>query len=178
MHMQFKLRGHVRRAVMLSLLLGSSLAGGADTVATHALVTQTTALKQQPSIQAEDVMQLQAQQQVSIQSRQGGWYQVGTTSGVNAQGWLPLFFVRLTVLSAVGSTLRATTPVQVFKSSQQVTTTTGVRGLDRGDIESSTGDFAALAVMQTFRVSGTAAAAFAQTAPLQGNPDIVLEQQP
>lgn len=178
MPMKSKQRGYVRWAILPSLLLGSSLGGDAQAVATNAVVTQTTELKQQPSAQAVNVMQLQAQQQVSIQSRQGGWYQVETTVGANAQGWIPLFFVRFAAQPPTGSALKLTTPVQVFKSTQQVTSTTGVRGLNRGDIESSTGDFAAFAVMQTYQVAALATAEFAQMAPLQANPDIVLEKQP
>jgi len=146
---------------------------------TSAQVTQTTPLKQQPMMQADNITSLQAQQSITINARQGGWYQVQTSDETKLQGWLPLFFVRFTQ-----PTKTAVTPLNlprsnsVFKSSQQVTSTTGVRGLNRGDIESSTGDFAALVTMQKFELSASDLGNFGQSVALQANPDIKLEHKP
>lgn len=146
---------------------------------TSAQVTQQTPLKQQPEMQADNITTLNAQQSIAISSRQGGWYQVETSDETKLQGWLPLFFVRFTQTATTAVTpLNLPSSNSVFKSSQQVTSTTGVRGLNRGDIESSTGDFAALVTMQKFGLADGDLGNFAEVVALQANPDIALENKP
>lgn len=146
---------------------------------TSAQVTQTTPLKQQPMMQADNITSLQAQQSITINTRQGGWYQVETLDETKLQGWLPLFFVRFSQSAkTTDKPLDLPSSDSVFKSSQQVTSTTGVRGLNRGDIESSTGNFVALVTMQKFELSPSDLGNFAPSVTLQANPDITLENKP
>lgn len=159
------------------LLAGSVISTNAAT--SSGQVTQATDLRAQPTMQADAVAPIQAHQQVDITTRQGGWYQVETLDSTKQQGWLPLFFVRFTHQKPnADPSLVAPTADSVFKNQQQVTTTTGVRGLNRGDIEASTGDFLALANVQKLKVKADAVQEFVSVAEITANPDITVEQQP
>lgn len=175
--LQRRFRQTILQRCSIVLLAGTVISANAAT--SSGQVTQATDLKIQPTMQAAAVAALKAQQQVDISTRQGGWYQVKTVDSASQQGWLPLFFVRFTHQKPnADPSLAAPTADRVFKNQQQVTTTTGVRGLNRGDIEASTGDFLALANVQKLKVKADAVQEFVSVAEITANPDIAVEQQP
>lgn len=165
-----------KAAVFCLLLYCCSFA--AIATSSQGQVTQDTTLKNQPSMQAQVSGTVTAKQEIEVFKRQGGWYQINTTAESPQQGWLPLFFVRFTKQAYQPDNLRAPSLGDVFKTEQQVTSATGVRGLNRGQIEASTGDFNALAVAQQWSLNAAQVQPFVTEMPLMTNADIQVEVKP
>jgi uncharacterized protein YgiM (DUF1202 family) len=111
---------------------------------------------------------------LTIISRQGGWYHVRLASGQD--GWLPMTSLRL---NPAGGASGSSTPQQssssgffsLFESGRSgasgTTATTGVRGLNTGDIANAQPNPAAVAELDQWTMKPADATAFAQQLPLK-----------
>lgn len=144
-----KKQGTWGRAAVFGLLL--ALPGvwpGVACAAEKALVLRAGDLLDKPFIDAGKNGQVAPNQPVSILQRQGAWAQVDAGG---RSGWVRLLNLRLEA-GGVGAT-----PVQAVllrTGSSGRTVTTGVKGLDDGDIEKASIDPAQLAQLATLAVTG------------------------
>ncbi|MGD8828384.1 MAG: SH3 domain-containing protein, partial [Gammaproteobacteria bacterium] len=132
--------------ITLAMLLATGVAGASE----RATVTRPAELQDAPYADASRTASVAGNQSVQILLRQGGWYKVRTDAG--AEGWLRMFSVRLG-----SSPTRTETASRDDDSggwfsffrrsrtgSRQSTATTGIRGLDSGDIKTAQPDPAAV----------------------------------
>ena len=108
---------------------------------------------------------------VTVIERQGGWYHVRLDSGQD--GWLPMTSIRYNG----GSTAQASTDwSSLFQSGRSgaggATATTGVRGLNTGDIANATPNPAAVRELDKWQAKPGAAKDFAAGLPLKADPKI------
>jgi uncharacterized protein YgiM (DUF1202 family) len=110
---------------------------------------------------------------VSIIERQGGWYHVRLASGQD--GWLPMTSIRFNSGSAA-TTQTSTDWSSLFQSGRAgasgTTATTGVRGLNTGDIANAKPDEKAVAELDDWKAKPNQAKNFAAALPLTANPKI------
>lgn len=147
----------------------------AAVASTSAIIKQPTPLLDQPSQNATELVLLPAEQSVSVLERQGGWYQVSATQ--QATGWLRLFNLQF----VKGQYQPDNLPLRdlsglVRGSHQQVTSSTGVRGLDKVAITSAKPDFEQLVVLRSFQQPATQAQAFATQANLKADTTIKVQE--
>ncbi len=129
------------------LLVLPGMALGAE----KALVLRTGDLLEKPFIDAGKAGQVAPNQPVTILQGQGAWANVDVGGHT---GWVRLLNLRLAT-GAAGTTPTATAMLRTGSSGQTVTT--GVKGLDEGDIEKASVDPAQLARLSTLAVSGSEA---------------------
>jgi uncharacterized protein YgiM (DUF1202 family) len=134
-----------------------------------AITVEDTALRAAAGNAAASVQELPADTRLRILKRQGGWYQVQTTSG--QQGWLALLSVRLDKTAGaksgnIADLLQGSTAVQPASS-----VATGVRGVTDDKLEAAAGAGSAqLQALDRYRVTASRAQAFAQSAGLRSQP--------
>lgn len=126
--------------------------------------TIATDLKSAPDASASTISALPAGQAVEIGTRQGAWYQVKTSQG---EGWVRMLNVRLQAgavrsgestlsgLAALGQATRSNTTVA-----------TGVRGLNRADLQNAQEDPVEVAKLDQYQVSADEARRFGQAGGL------------
>lgn len=148
---------------LLSLLL-LPFSAAAET----ATIVKETVLRLDPSHQADPLATLSAGANVSIEARQGGWYQV-VVEGQSAPGWLPLLSVRKGIgeeRKEKSSGLRSL--LSTYRTgSSGVTVATGVRGLDDVDLQNSKPNMDELRKIDAFVVTPAAARQFAEQQGLE-----------
>jgi uncharacterized protein YgiM (DUF1202 family) len=109
---------------------------------------------------------------VSIIERQGGWYHVRLASGQD--GWLPMTSIRYN--SGATGTAQSTDWSSLFQSGRSgaagSTATTGVRGLNTGDIANAKPDEKAVAELDKWKAKPNQAKDFAAALPLTADPKI------
>jgi len=110
---------------------------------------------------------------VTVVERQGGWYHVRTAAGQD--GWLPMTSIRYDS-SSNGAAAPGTDWVSLFNSGRSGsgggTASTGVRGLNTGDIANAKPDPAAVAALDKWAAKPADAKDFAKDVPLKANPKI------
>ena len=110
---------------------------------------------------------------VTVIERQGGWYHVRTTAGQD--GWLPMTSLRYDSTSS-GAAAPGTDWASLFNSGRSGagggTSSTGVRGLNTGDIANAKPDPAAVALLENWAAKPAEAKAFAADVPLTAKPKI------
>jgi len=110
---------------------------------------------------------------VTVIRRQGGWYHVRLASG--QEGWLPMTSIRYNS-SGKGSVVPGTDWSSLFQSgrsgSSGATATTGVRGLNTGDIANATPDPQAVVDLDQWQSKPGQAKDFAAALPLTAAPQI------
>ena len=161
----------MQRFVVIGALLLSTLAV-ADTAA---IVKQATPLLDTPSVDANSLGQLEGEEQVMVLGRQGGWYQVKPL--MQEAGWLRLFHLQFVQERYQPDNL----PIRelsglIWGRHQQVTSSTGVRGLDKVAIVNAQPDYEQLAQLQQYQQSAREAQTFAKQALLKTNPQIPLKE--
>jgi len=143
-----------------------------------ATVKQDSPLFAEPTPSAATLLSLKAKEPLHVLTRQGGWYQVTPTE--KTTGWLRLFSVQF----VKGRYQPDNIPLEeltglVQGSHQQVTSSTGVRGLDKVTITNATPNFDNLLLLQAYQQPATQAQAFAQSGQLQADTSIsLLEVKP
>lgn len=162
--------------MLLSMTTGANPASQ-PAANTKATTRQQTSLLAQPLPDAVVVTELPKAAELQILSREGGWYQVAPTA--QTQGWVRLFALQLSksLFRPDNQPLTDLTGL-VLPGHNQVTSSTGVRGLDKVAIETAKADFNALIRMQAFQQTPVAAQAFAVEGALTPEPAIVQEVQP
>ena len=142
------------------LLLSTALFAYADPGQT----TVATDLKSSPDANASTVSQLPAGQAVQIETRQGAWYQVKTSQG---EGWVRMLNVRLQSGTASSGESTLSGLAALGKATRSSTTVaTGVRGLNRKDLQAAQEDPAEVAKLDQYRVSADEARQFGQAGGL------------
>lgn len=132
---------------------------------TKARVIHNTEVKAKPEFQADALGTLDAETEVAVQDRAGGWYQIQATP---LGGWVPLLSVRFEAsayrpgkmgVSALWSS--------VTTGHSDVTVTTGVRGLGEEEIRQASVNLEALSEIQKGAVTPEVAKMFARQASLE-----------
>ena len=110
---------------------------------------------------------------ITVIERQGGWYHVRTTAGQD--GWLPMTSIRYDSTSN-GAAAPGTDWASLFNSGRSGagggTASTGVRGLNTGDIANAKPDPSAVAGLERWTAKPAEAKDFANDIPLKANPKI------
>lgn len=125
--------------------IGGAILSFADTPAT---ITQATDLLKKPNAKSNIVTRLEMSQQVSVTTREGGWYQVMTEDKV---GWVRMFFLRFTPQSnnvsrsGIGAILSS-----ARKPHSEVALTTGVRGISEKLLKNAKPNFDSVTAMAKF----------------------------
>ena len=141
----------------------------------QATARQPTPLRQQPSPDAVILTELNKAEPLQVLTRQGGWYQVAPST--KPEGWVRLFALQFTkTIYRPDNQLQSDINGLVTPGHNQVTSSTGVRGLDKVSIENAHPDFAALVLVQSFAQSKPVAQAFASEASLQVDPALRLSE--
>ena len=111
---------------------------------------------------------------VTVIERQGGWYHVRTADGQD--GWLPMTSIRYNSSGSGSAAAPGTDWAGLFNSGRSgaggSTATTGVRGLNTGDISNATPDIQAVEGLDKYQAKPDEAKAFAAQVPLQANDKI------
>uniref|UniRef100_A0A486XU54 SH3b domain-containing protein n=1 Tax=Rheinheimera sp. BAL341 TaxID=1708203 RepID=A0A486XU54_9GAMM len=158
--------------LMFSLLM-FSLAATANPSAT---VKQTTPLLEHPEPNATKLAQLSAEQTVTVLDRSGGWYKVNVPQ--HDIGWLRLFNLQFSKSRyQPDNTPLRQLPGVLRSSHNQVTSSTGVRGLDKVSLTTAKPDFEQLKALQNLQLTTAEAQLFANQAKLKANPAIALQEQ-
>lgn len=141
-----------------------------------ATVKQPSPLLAQPSTDAAELARLAAEQPVSVLDRQGGWYQVAVPE--QATGWLRLFQLQFVKGRYQPDNLPLSDLTGLIRGShQQVTSSTGVRGLDKVAISNAKADFAQLEQLQRLQQTNDKAQAFANAASLKADLAIKVQER-
>ncbi|HSN17774.1 MAG TPA: SH3 domain-containing protein [Gammaproteobacteria bacterium] len=111
---------------------------------------------------------------VTVIERQGGWYHVKTAAGQD--GWLPMTAIRYNSTTSGTAAAPGTDWASLFSSGREgsggSTATTGVRGLNTGDIANAKPDIQAVQSLDKYQAKPEQAKAFAAKVPLKANPKI------
>jgi hypothetical protein len=119
-------------------------------------------LRARNAADAPEVASLAAGSKVKILSRDGAWYQVNADG---KSGWVRMMSVRRS--AAASSDVAGLAGIASGRTGTgKVVTTTGVRGLDSGDLTAATFDEARIAKAESLRVTRADAEAFARQAGL------------
>jgi uncharacterized protein YgiM (DUF1202 family) len=131
-----------------------------------AITVEATALRASASNGAASLQALPADTRLRILKRQGGWYQVQTSSG--EQGWLALLAVRFDKAAGaksgdIAGLLQGSTAVQPASS-----VATGVRGVTDDKLEAgASAGSTPLQTLERYAVTPSRARAFAQSGGLR-----------
>ena len=126
-------------------------------------------LKQEPFIDAQTVSKLEANAELDVLKRQGGWMQVKTTEGL--EGWLKMTSIRLGAAteskgeSGLGSLAKLALTGR--SGNTGVTATTGVRGLSPEELRNATPNPEAVRQLDQYTANKNKAQSFAKTGQLQ-----------
>ena len=111
---------------------------------------------------------------VTVIERQGGWYHVRTAAGQD--GWLPMTSIRYNSSGSGAAAAPGTDWAGLFNSGRSgsggSTATTGVRGLNTGDIANAKPDIKAVQSLDHWQAKPGQAKDFAAAVPLKANDKI------
>ena len=148
--------------IPLLFVAGASLADPGKTLL-------ATELKQEPFIDAATVSKLEANAELDVSKRQGGWMQVKTAQG--QEGWLKMTSIRLGNAAAAkgdsGLGSLAKMALTGRSGNTGVTATTGVRGLSPEELKNATPNPAAVKQLDQYSGNRDKMQAFASAGKLQ-----------
>lgn len=125
-------------------------------------------LKQEPFIDAATVSKLEANTEIDVLKRQGGWMQVKSSAG---EGWLKMTAVRLGNATAAkgesGLGSLAKMALTGRSGNTGVTATTGVRGLSPEELKNATPNPQAVRQLDQYADNKTRTQSFASAGKLQ-----------
>lgn len=146
----------------------------APLLANSATAKHDVPLLAHPNPEAATIVSLKAPEPLTVLQRQGGWYQV--TPAEKTTGWLRLFSVQFVKGRYQPDNIKLHELTGLVQSNyQQVTSSTGVRGLDKTDIVNAKPNFSHLQLLHGYQQSAAQAQAFANSAQLQ--PDLSVNLQ-
>lgn len=129
-------------------------------------------LKQEPFTDATTLAKLEANSDLDVLKRQGGWMQVRTAQGV--EGWLKMTSIRLGAASTVkgdsGLGSLAKMALTGRSGNSGVTATTGVRGLSPEELKNATPNPEAVKQLDQYTSNKDKARSFASAGKLQAQP--------
>ena len=136
----------------------------------QAQTVQDSELRAEPSHNANSLGRIGKQASVVVQARQGGWYQVRTSTG--QEGWLPLLSLRFVKQTqGSGSSNLGNLLSLGSKAAPASGVATGVRGISDEQLKSAAGSLPAnLYDLENFAAQPAEARAFAQQGGLQSQP--------
>jgi uncharacterized protein YgiM (DUF1202 family) len=152
--------------IFFIVLFSSSLQAGQP-----ATVVLDTQLYKEPFLDSESLSNISANTSVDILRRKGGWYLILVTPELT--GWVRMTSLRKQAStsdkkqksSSLGSTLESV--ISGRSGTSDVTTTTGVKGLDEEDLQSSQPDEEAVEKMKSLQSNKQDATSYAEELPLQ-----------
>jgi hypothetical protein len=161
----------MKRALLIAvtlLVLGTVQADSG----TSAMTVAAAKLNDGPYSDANTLSTVPVNTGLTILARQGGWYHVRLGSG--QMGWVPMTNLRLNAAGGGGSNAPASAGgssfFSLFESGRSgaggTTATTGVRGLNTGDIANAQPDPAAVALLDQWIQKPDAAKSYAAALPL------------
>ncbi|HEX6549321.1 MAG TPA: SH3 domain-containing protein [Gammaproteobacteria bacterium] len=131
----------MKRGLMLTGLLILVLGGVHAAATSNAQTVANVNLNDGPYSDAHTVAAVPPNTGVTILERRGGWYRVRLASGKD--GWIPMTSLRFGSTNSAGSSWNAS-DFNLFESGRAggsgTTATTGVRGLNTGDIANARPD--------------------------------------
>lgn len=167
---------HTGLLCLMLLAMATQANASSATPVTKATTRQPTPLLALPVPDAAIVTELPKAAELQVLTRQGGWYQVAPAAE-QPQGWVRLFALQLTKsLYRPDNQPPIDLKGLVLPGHNQVTSSTGVRGLDKVAIESANADFKALVTLQSFQQQPVTAEAFARAAGLYSEPAVLLKE--
>ena len=167
--------GSILLVLLVTLGVHAASQSGAQTI-------MDTQLNAAPYSDANNIVPVPSSTNVTILSRQGGWYHVRLDSGQD--GWLRMTSLRMNSSSS-GSSWGMGWLSQLFGSGRSgatgTTATTGVRGLNTGDIANARPDPQAVDSLNAWTATPDQARQFAQELHLKAQqipylPDIKVQQ--
>ena len=151
--------------LLLALLAVGAIAAGRP----DAYTVSATPLTTGPFTDAATVTTLVAHTNVSVLLRKGGWYQVDLDSGQT--GWLRMTTVKFTSVAGQARNSVLVGLLSLFESGRSgangTTTSTGVRGLNTGDIADSKPDTAAVDGLKAWAATPDEARQYSAALPLR-----------
>ena len=156
------------------LLLPISLLFGAYVLATPATTNRDTEVKEQPATDASQVELLKKDTDVAILERNRGWYRVNTPA--ENQGWVNMLQLRFKKAPRPNTDAKLLSFIGLRDGSDNITATTGVRGIGKSDIEDAKPDLEAVQNILLMKVNADEAATFAKAINLQSN-DIKYQEK-
>lgn len=152
------------------LLLFALLALGAVAAEKpDAYTVATTPLTTGPFTDAAPVTTLAAHTNVSVLLRKGGWYQVNLDSGQS--GWLRMTAVKFTSVTGQARNSVLVGLLSLFESGRSgangTTSSTGIRGLNTGDIAHAVPDTAAVDSLKPWVATPDEARQYSAALPLR-----------
>lgn len=147
-----------RSMIAVTFAVAAAFAGHAALAADSGTLTRAEGLRTKPFADAKVLAPLAAGTKVNIILRKGGWYQV-TAAG--RTGWVRMLSVRRRAAAQTSITGIASV-ASGRAGTGKVVTTTGVRGLDSGDLGAAVFNEAQIARAENYRVTRKDAQAFAR----------------
>ncbi|MFZ5755893.1 MAG: SH3 domain-containing protein [Pseudomonadota bacterium] len=137
----------------------AALLAGAAHAADPGTLTRAESLRDKPFADAKVLAPVASGAKVDIVKREGGWYQI-TAAGKT--GWVRMLSVRRSA-AATGTTAAGIAGVASGRTGTgKVVATTGVRGLDNGELDTAAFSEVQIAQAEKYRVKPADAAAFAK----------------
>ena len=163
----------MRRALIIGVLLLATLGVVQADSGSNAQTVVAGNMNDGPYSDANPIGNVPVNTNVTVLSRQGGWYKVRLPTG--QIGWLPMTDLRLGNPGSGGTNAPASSGshgfFSLFESGRSgasgTTATTGVRGLNTGDIANAKPDPAAVAELDQWMVKPPVAVSFAGALKLQ-----------
>ena len=147
-------------------ILFSIIALGSLTIlASDAITNRDTDVKQKPAFDADVLEQLKKDTDVAILERERGWYRINTPMA--NQGWVSMLELRYKKAPRPNQDAKILSFIGLRSSSDNITATTGVRGIGETDIKQSKPDLVAVQNALSFQVDAANAKAFAAKINLQ-----------
>ena len=128
-----------------------------------ATVVNKADLKAAPQFQSEVIQSLDKGQKVDILRRQRAWYLVNT---MQLEGWVNMLSVRYEIERVNQRSTSLLSALGLKKGHDNITATTGVRGIDVADLTAAEPSFEGLLYAEKFKADEASARDYAQQIPL------------
>ena len=154
-------------AVLPSLLVALLTLVSGACLAEPAVVEQDSTLHSKPDANAPVVAKLKRGTQGDATTRQGAWVNLKTSAGV---GWILSFNLRVGAASGDAGVDAST--ISRFAAPRQklnVTSTIGVRGIEKEDLQKAQFDAQQIALLEKYRVTDASAKAGAAASGLRAS---------
>lgn len=149
-----------KRTLSLMTLAAIAVLASPPTPADPALTVRDTPLRDAPRTDAAELKRLPADTPLTIEHRQGAWYQVRGEAGL--AGWVPMLSLRLAGEARRGRDLGLGALANTVSTGRSgAASTTGVRGLDEESLRNADADPAAVTRLESYAAGEATAREFA-----------------
>lgn len=156
----------------VSFAFEDNLANQAAKKGRNGQVVQKTNLLKQPNYQSEVSGSVDANKNITIQTRERAWYLISTketSQAAQLSGWVNMLNVRFVATVKREGELGVQSLFSSVNNDTLPTVSTGIRGFDVDDIKKAKADLKQVALLNTYAVSAGAAVRFAKQGKLQAN---------